>query len=117
MSKWRNRIKDNLTFIVDNVKKQYSKEFSVIRVSFIGYSDHEHEENKKFYIQNFTDDIEKFKKFLTSFELMKDKEDWPEDVTGGLKKCLDQNWSKKAKKLVVHICEAPCHGTQYQVYG
>ena len=39
--------------------------------------------------------------------------DFPEDVTGGLRKCLDQDWLTDSKKQVFHIFDAPCHGKQY----
>ena len=39
--------------------------------------------------------------------------DEPEDVAGGLRKCLDQNWTPGSKRQVFHIFDAPCHGTKY----
>ena len=43
--------------------------------------------------------------------------DWPEDVTGGLRACLDQDWSIVSKKQVFHIFDAPCHGKKYHGGG
>lgn len=74
MSKWRNRIKNNIDKIIKNVTEEFSDKITTIKISFIGYSDHEHKtdfEDKSFYIQNFTSDIEKLKTFLTSFEMLK----------------------------------------------
>ena len=34
-------------------------------------------------------------------------------MTGGLKRCLDLDWSKKSTKLVFLILDAPCHGKKY----
>lgn len=39
--------------------------------------------------------------------------DTPEDVVGGLRKCLDQDWTEGSLRQVFLICDAPCHGKQY----
>lgn len=39
--------------------------------------------------------------------------DFPEDVTGGMRKCLDEAWSEVSSKQVFLICDAPCHGKKY----
>ena len=39
--------------------------------------------------------------------------DFPEDVVGGLRKCLDQKWRPGSSKQVFHIFDAPCHGKKY----
>lgn len=40
-------------------------------------------------------------------------DDNPEDMQGGLKLCLLQNWTKEATKRVVIITDAPPHGSKY----
>jgi hypothetical protein len=38
--------------------------------------------------------------------------DGPEDVAGGLNAVLDLSWIASTR-LVIHIADAPCHGTAY----
>lgn len=37
----------------------------------------------------------------------------PEDLQGGLKLALQQDWTQEASKRVFLVCDAPCHGKQY----
>lgn len=39
--------------------------------------------------------------------------DFPEDVVGGLKMCLMQDWTEEASKKVFFVTDAPCHGKQF----
>ena len=39
--------------------------------------------------------------------------DIPEDVVGGLKMCLMQDWTNDSIKKVFIIGDAPCHGKKY----
>jgi hypothetical protein len=60
----------------------------------------------------FTEDIHALKVFLETFDAksMETKIDRPEDVQGGLKLSLMQDWTEEAVKRVVLICDAPGHG-------
>ena len=75
---------------------------------FIGYRDHT--DKKRFAIKNFTEDVEEIKKWINGVKA-EGGGDIPEDVTGGMKKCLEQYWKKHSTKQVFHILDAPCHGT------
>jgi isopentenyl phosphate kinase len=77
-------------------------------VCFIGYRDHT--DKKRFAIKNFTEDVEEIKKWINGVKA-EGGGDIPEDVTGGMKKCLEQYWKKNSTKQVFHILDAPCHGT------
>ena len=39
--------------------------------------------------------------------------DFPEDVVGDMRKCLDLSWSPDSKRQVFHLFDAPCHGRKY----
>merc|ERR1711907_458391 len=39
--------------------------------------------------------------------------DTPEDLQGGLKLALLQDWTEEAAKRVFLIADAPCHGKKY----
>ena len=58
-----------------------------VRVCFIGYRDHK--DKVRFEIKHFTEDIEEIKKFISSVEA-EGGDDEPEDVAGGMKRCLEE---------------------------
>jgi hypothetical protein len=60
-----------------------------VRVCFIGYRDHC--DKNRFSIYDFSNDLDKVKNFISGVNASGGG-DTPEDVVGGLKKCLDQNW-------------------------
>jgi Alpha-kinase family len=45
--------------------------------------------------------------------------DFPEDVHGGLQQATQLAWDSNnaGTKVLIHIADAPCHGTRYQPYG
>ena len=45
--------------------------------------------------------------------------DEPEDVHGALHKAMQMDWGIGGSKtrVLVHIADAPCHGTKYHTYG
>lgn len=108
MGSWIERAKTTLKEIIKNVVE--SCDGLKVRVCFIGYRDHG--DNPRFTIKDFTDDIEGVKSFIGGVSATGGA-DFPEDVTGGLRKCLDQNWTPGSSKQVFHIFDAPCHGKKY----
>ena len=77
------------------------------RVSFIGYRDVK--DNRRFEVLPFDDNIDSVKKFITGVRA-EGGGDMPEDMQGGLKLCLLQDWTEEATKRVVIITDAPPHG-------
>jgi hypothetical protein len=84
MWSWIDRAKKTLQEIISNVTS--STDGLKVRVSFIGYRDHCDAE--RFSIQPFSDDIAKVRDFISNVRAMGGG-DLPEDVVGGLRKCLD----------------------------
>lgn len=39
--------------------------------------------------------------------------DIPEDLQGGLKCCLNLDWSQNSVKQVILVTDSVCHGTKY----
>ena len=109
MFTWIDRAKETLKTIIDNVIESCDGNLKV-RVSFVGYRDHC--DRDRFSIKGFTEDIQGMKAFIQATPATGGG-DAPEDVVGGLRKCLDQDWSKDSKKQVFFICDAPCHGKKY----
>lgn len=78
-----------------------------IRVGFVGYRDHK--DTERFTILPFTEDLEAVKAHINKTHA-EGGGDMPEDVVGGLKMCLNQDWTEEATKKVFLICDAPPHG-------
>ena len=81
-----------------------------VRICFVGYRDHC--DTVRFSIKNFTDNVDEVKKYIQGVSATGGG-DFPEDVVGGLRKCLDQDWTPGSKRQVFHIFDAPCHGKKY----
>jgi len=88
MHSWIDRAKKTLLEIISNVVS--STDNLDVRVSFIGYRDHC--DSERFSIQPFSNDITKVRDFIANVRAMGGG-DLPEDVVGGLRKCLDQDWT------------------------
>jgi len=84
MYSWIDRAKKTLQEIITNVIS--STEGLEVRVSFIGYRDHC--DTQRFSIQPFTNDITLVKNYIDNVSATGGG-DLPEDVVGGLRKCLD----------------------------
>ena len=109
MCSWIERAKKTLKEIIANVVKSCDGKLKV-RASFVGYRDHC--DTKRFDIIEFTDNIDQVRDFISKVHATGGG-DYPEDVVGGLRKCLDLNWLPGSKKQVFHIFDAPCHGRKY----
>jgi len=94
MCSWIGRAKDTLKEIVSNIVNENEGKLKV-RVCFVGYRDHS--DKDRFSIQGFTDEIDDMKKYISNVQAQGGA-DTPEDVVGGLRKCLDQAWSCNSKK-------------------
>ena len=110
MASWIARAKETLKEIVDNVKASCANQL-IVRVCFVGYRDH-CDGKQRLTVKGFTEDLDDLKKFISGVNATGGG-DWPEDITGGLRTCLDQEWSVASKKQVFHIFDAPCHGNKY----
>ena len=113
MGSWIKRAQETLIEIIENVSKEMKAEipdnenFS-IRVSYVAYRDIMTREGR-FVWRPFTDDIDNIKSIIKSTEAL-GGEDAPEDIQGGLKVMLMQDWTEEAAKQVFLICDAPAHG-------
>ena len=39
--------------------------------------------------------------------------DTPEDVISGIEELQKLNWREYATKVIIHVADAPCHGSKY----
>lgn len=56
--------------------------------------------------------LEKLQNFLKTVKAF-GGDDGPEDVSGGLEKCLELDWDETAIKIAILITDYPNHGTSY----
>ena len=111
MSSWIKKSKETLVEIIDKVIKECEEDGQLkCRVSFVGYRDIK--DTRRFELMPFNEDIQAVKKFINGVSA-DGGADEPEDMQGGLKLCLLQDWTEEAAKRVVIITDAPPHGKQY----
>jgi hypothetical protein len=110
MSSWIDTVKTELKNIISYIKD--NNPYSRVRISFVGYRDFDRAEGERFSILNFTEDSDIAKKYISE-TIATGGGDGPEDLTGGLKKGLEQNWQENSAKYCILVCDAPCHGAKY----
>lgn len=111
MKSWMDRAKETLNEIIANVQTECQEEGEVkVRVCFVGYRDHG--DTERFCLKPFSDDIEAVKKYINELPA-EGGADVPEDVAGGLKLLLMQDWTTESSKKVFLIADAPAHGKKY----
>jgi hypothetical protein len=110
MSSWIEAVKTELKSIIGFIKE--NNPYSSVRISFVGYRDFDQPESSRYEILSFTEDVSAAKDFISKVNAMGGA-DTPEDLAGGLKKGLEQNWAEKSAKYCILICDAPCHGEKY----
>ena len=92
-------------------------ELDVLKLGLVGYKDHDQANDENSYVSKvlceLTDDQKKFKKAL--FNVTADGgDDDCEAVADGLNEIVKNiKWGEDSLKYVYHICDSPCHGTQY----
>ncbi|CAF1506026.1 unnamed protein product [Adineta ricciae] len=80
------------------------------RLAFIGYRDTDTDPEQL----DFTDDVDTFYIFLEKLKLTSGH-DRCEDVFGGLEIVPKLSWSNP-NRVLIHICDAPCHGRDYHTF-
>ena len=108
MSSWIYEVKEEIIKIMDYLNASTIK--SDIKMSFVGYRDYC--DSERYEIAGFTNDANSLKDFISRVDA-DGGGDTPEDIAGGLKKVMEQQWRPKASKYMVMIADAPCHGEKY----
>jgi hypothetical protein len=93
MASWIERAKDTLKTIIDAVVG--ANEGLKVRVSFVGYRDFC--DDVRFEVLDFTEDVQKVRDFISKVTA-NGGGDLPEDLSGGMRKCLDLKWEKTSEK-------------------
>lgn len=111
MDPWIVRARETINAIIDKlVEDNRDQGNTIVRVSIIGYRDVK--DTGRFMELEFTDEIHLLKTFMESFKAgsYEKRPDRPEDVQGGLKFSLMQDWTEESVKRAVLVCDAPSHG-------
>lgn len=84
-----------------------------LHIAFVGYRDHG--DANHFEVCPFTTSVESFRDFVGRVGAFGCGGDIPEDVLGGLQQTLNLEWGigGAATRVLIHIGDAPCHGTSY----
>ena len=112
MSSWIVKAKQTLNEIVNSIIEECKEDGSnlKVRVCFVGYRDIQ--DTRRFAVKEFSEDIDSVKQFINQTNA-EGGADEPEDLQGGLKLALLQDWTEEATKRVFIISDAPCHGKRY----
>lgn len=119
MSSWIVRAKETLSQIIQQIEKDCAEGEDgnkiTVRIAFIGYRDIT-TKSGRFISKSFTENVQDMKFFIALVEA-DGGEDAPEDVQGGLKLMLMEDWTEEATKQVFMITDAPPHGTHLHNMG
>lgn len=107
MGSWISSAQDQLCKIVDDIRAEHAN--VKVRVAFVGYRDHS--DTDRLVTTTLSSDVEHVKSVIRA-QRASGGGDGPEDVTGGLKACLELDWEAGARAIVL-VCDAPCHFPKY----
>lgn len=107
-----NAVKDSVLLFVQKLSTQYAH--LKLHFGFVRYTDYDMPAESRTTFLQFTTNAETFKKFIAGIKA-EGGGDGPEDVFGGLAVALkEMDWGSTANSnLLIHIADAPCHGSQY----
>ena len=119
MASWIVRAKETLQQIIETIEQECAEGEDgnpiTVRIAFVGYRDIKTREGR-FVVKSFTESVDDMKKYIETVTA-NGGEDAPEDVQGGLKIMLMEDWTKEASKKVFMITDAPPHGTHLHTMG
>jgi hypothetical protein len=106
-------VKDKVAAMASGINAAYPE--CSLRVSFVLYRDYDDPNTDSDKGCNFTTDFSgKSSTFIRALSAVRAKggADAAEDVFTGLQRVANLDWQAR-NRLLVHICDAPCHGTQF----
>ncbi|KYQ89471.1 protein serine/threonine kinase [Tieghemostelium lacteum] len=109
MGPYINQVKKDITRLQENLKIKHSN--LDMMFGFIRYTDFDMGSNNHSVLQ-FTRSTEEFVNFASKISAMGGGDD-PEDVFGGMNLMKSMNWRTDSTRVVIHIADAPCHGSEY----
>lgn len=114
MSTFITEAKNKIMNLADSIKGTFPD--VALRLCFIGYRDVEDGANRLSILPFDEENVESFKTFVSSQRASGGPcgsgSDLCEDVLGGMKVATDMDW-QSATRILYHIGDYPCHGSQY----
>eukprot|EP00117_Sycon_ciliatum_P020060 scpid33183/ scgid3183/ Alpha-protein kinase vwkA; von Willebrand factor A alpha-kinase len=112
MQRWIDAVMSNIGKLYKRMQKLYGK-MCCMRVAFVAYTDYDVKRRDRVKVFAFDYDPEKFQKFLSTIRA-DGGDDQAEDVMIGFDAVTTKlQWRKDVTKLLIHIADAPCHGSDY----
>ena len=110
MGEWIQEARDKLIAITGQLGEWFVGQQEGLRVGFVAYRDHG-DENQHVVVQPTSD-------YHSVLAVIKEQRasgggDTPEDIARAFKHVGEIEFREGATKLVVHVCDAPCHGKDY----
>ena len=106
-------VKTQIQEIVANMRRSHAG--IQLHVGFLAYRDHcDESSGTRFEVLPFTNDINRFQSFVGGLAATGGGDE-AEDIHGALKVAGQQDWTTggAATRVLIHIGDAPCHGSQY----
>ena len=115
MGSWIEGVKNNVKLLRDKLAAQFLS--CDLRFAFVRYTDYDLPECTRTTKLDFTKDQTSFHQFVSGI-VADGGGDGPEDIMGALKVTLSTlSWRPGVDKVLIHIADSPCHGTQYHDGG
>jgi 60 kDa SS-A/Ro ribonucleoprotein len=110
MGSWISEAKSKLIAITEQLGAWFAGQEDGLRVGFVAYRDIG--DAGQHVVVEPTSDYQAVLRVVEE-QHASGGGDAPEDIAGAFHKVGQLKWRADATKLVVHICDAPCHGKQY----
>jgi hypothetical protein len=111
MQGWIDACKDEIYKIIDNTRAKFGEDV-LFETALVAYSDYEEDVRAHIIVVPFKDHPFTLRNTLQSIQAWGGN-DFAEDVAGGLSELLHLEWKEDYTKLVVHLADAPPHGTSW----
>lgn len=107
MEPWIYQAKTRMVELIDRVHDEHPR--ADVLVSFVGYRDHSDDVPMiEFPFRNPRETMDAIRNVQAE-----GGDDQAEDVAGGLRRAVYQDWSDSDVKIVFHIADAPAHGQMF----
>ena len=116
MGSYISEVKNSIKNLVRELSSKH--ESLKLNIAFVAYRDYCDARTTygQFQVLDFTTSVEDFHSFVGTVTAAGGG-DGPEDVFGGLEKVLSLNWTAPSTRIVMHIADAPCHGSRFHSMG
>eukprot|EP01052_Picozoa_sp_SAG31_P019513 SAG31_NODE_1426_length_8393_cov_3.363275_2_plen_812_part_00 len=109
MGAWIAAAKAKLLAITTQLRDWFTTP-GALRVGFVGYRDHN--DHMQLEVAPLTVEVQDVQAVVDRQQATGGGDE-PEDVAGAFQEALGLDWRADATKLLIHIADAPCHGTKY----